>query len=44
MLVPPDLWAHADLLPADITGSFVYDQREGRFDFRPYSVFTNAAG
>jgi len=30
-----------DLLPADITGSFVYDQREGRFDFRRGPVFTN---
>jgi hypothetical protein len=23
-----------DLLPSDITGSFLYDQREGRFEFR----------
>jgi len=30
-----------DLLPGDITGGFVYDQREGRFDFRPGPVFTN---
>jgi MoxR-like ATPase len=30
-----------DLLPSDITGSFVYDQREGRFDFRPGPLFTN---
>jgi MoxR-like ATPase len=29
-----------DLLPADLTGSFVYDQREGRFDFRPGPLFT----
>ena len=30
-----------DLLPSDITGSFLYDQREARFDFRPGPVFTN---
>jgi MoxR-like ATPase len=30
-----------DLLPADITGSFVYDQRDGRFEFRKGPVFTN---
>jgi MoxR-like ATPase len=30
-----------DLLPSDITGSFVYDQREGRFEFRAGPVFTN---
>ena len=29
-----------DLLPSDITGSFLYDQREGRFEFRPGPVFT----
>ena len=29
-----------DLLPADLTGSFVYDQREARFDFRPGPLFT----
>jgi len=29
-----------DLLPADLTGSFVYDQREARFDFRPGPIFT----
>ncbi len=29
-----------DLLPADLTGSFVYDQRVGDFDFRPGPVFT----
>ncbi|MGZ4446312.1 MAG: AAA family ATPase [Nocardioides sp.] len=28
-----------DLLPADLTGSFLYDQREGRFDFRPGPLF-----
>ncbi len=27
--------------PSDITGSFVYDQREGRFEFRAGPVFTN---
>jgi MoxR-like ATPase len=30
-----------DLLPADITGSFLYDQREARFEFRPGPIFTN---
>jgi MoxR-like ATPase len=29
-----------DLLPADLTGSFIYDQREGRFEFRRGPVFT----
>ena len=30
-----------DLLPADVTGSFVFDQRSGDFRFRPGPVFTN---
>ena len=30
-----------DLLPADITGSSIYNQREGRFEFRRGPVFTN---
>jgi len=30
-----------DLLPSDITGSFLYDQRESRFEFRRGPVFTN---
>src|ERR1043166_1876545 len=30
-----------DLLPSDITGSFLYDQREGRFEFRPGPIFAN---
>jgi MoxR-like ATPase len=30
-----------DLLPADVTGSFLYDQREGDFAFRAGPVFTN---
>jgi MoxR-like ATPase len=30
-----------DLLPSDITGSFLYDQREARFEFRSGPVFTN---
>jgi MoxR-like ATPase len=30
-----------DLLPADITGSSIYDQRDGRFEFRRGPVFTN---
>jgi MoxR-like ATPase len=29
-----------DLLPADLTGSFVYDQRVGDFEFREGPVFT----
>ncbi|MEU6743946.1 AAA family ATPase [Streptosporangium sandarakinum] len=29
-----------DLLPADVTGSFLYNQREGDFVFRPGPVFT----
>ena len=28
-----------DLLPSDVTGSFLYDQREGRFEFRRGPVF-----
>jgi MoxR-like ATPase len=30
-----------DLLPSDITGSSIYDQRSGEFEFRPGPVFTN---
>jgi MoxR-like ATPase len=30
-----------DLLPSDVTGSSIYDQREARFEFRPGPVFTN---
>jgi MoxR-like ATPase len=30
-----------DLLPSDITGSFIYDQSQGRFEFRAGPVFTN---
>ncbi len=30
-----------DLLPADVTGSFLFDQRQARFEFRPGPVFTN---
>lgn len=29
-----------DLLPADLTGSFIYDQRRGEFDFRRGPLFT----
>jgi MoxR-like ATPase len=29
-----------DLLPADLTGSFVYDQRRGEFEFRRGPIFT----
>ena len=29
-----------DLLPADLTGSFVYDQRTAQFEFRPGPLFT----
>ena len=28
-----------DLIPADVTGSFVYDQKQGDFDFRPGPIF-----
>ena len=31
----------ADLLPADVVGTNVYNQREGRFDFRPGPIFAN---
>src|SRR3954454_15303625 len=31
----------ADLLPADIVGTNVYNQREGRFQFRPGPIFAN---
>ena len=30
-----------DLLPSDITGSFLFDQRESRFEFRRGPIFTN---
>ncbi len=30
-----------DLLPSDITGSFLYDQRAGKFQFRRGPIFTN---
>jgi MoxR-like ATPase len=29
-----------DLLPADLTGSFIYDQRRGQFEFRRGPLFT----
>jgi len=29
-----------DLLPADLTGSFVYDQKQAEFEFRPGPLFT----
>jgi MoxR-like ATPase len=29
-----------DLLPADLTGSYIYDQRQGEFAFRPGPLFT----
>jgi MoxR-like ATPase len=31
----------ADLLPADIVGTQIYNQREGRFEFRPGPIFAN---
>ena len=31
----------ADLLPADVVGTNVYNQREGRFEFRPGPIFAN---
>jgi MoxR-like ATPase len=33
--------ATADLLPSDVVGTNVYNQREGRFEFRPGPVFAN---
>jgi len=30
-----------DLMPSDITGSSIYDQRAGDFEFRPGPIFTN---
>jgi MoxR-like ATPase len=30
-----------DLMPSDITGSSIFDQREGEFEFRPGPIFTN---
>jgi len=30
-----------DLMPADVTGSSIYDQRRGEFEFRPGPIFTN---
>jgi MoxR-like ATPase len=30
-----------DLLPSDITGSFLFDQRQARFEFRPGPIFTS---
>jgi MoxR-like ATPase len=29
-----------DLLPADLTGSYIYDQKQGEFVFRPGPLFT----
>ncbi|MEA2482601.1 MAG: MoxR-like ATPase [Thermoleophilaceae bacterium] len=31
----------SDLLPSDIVGTNVYNQREGRFEFRPGPIFAN---
>jgi MoxR-like ATPase len=31
----------ADLLPADLVGTNVFNQREGRFEFRPGPIFAN---
>src|ERR687883_930715 len=33
----------ADLLPADVVGTNVFNQRENRFEFRPGPVFANVA-
>ncbi|HEY6053084.1 MAG TPA: MoxR family ATPase [Gaiellaceae bacterium] len=30
-----------DLMPADVTGSSIFDQAGGRFEFRPGPIFTN---
>ena len=31
----------ADLLPADVVGTNIYNQREGRFEFRPGPIYAN---
>jgi len=31
----------ADLLPADVTGSMIFDQKRGEFEFRPGPLFAN---
>ncbi len=31
----------ADLLPADVTGSMIFDQKAGEFEFRPGPLFAN---
>src|SRR3954464_6492991 len=33
----------ADLLPADVVGTNVFNQRESRFEFRPGPIFANVA-
>src|ERR671936_1521652 len=30
-----------DLMPSDVTGASIYNQREGDFEFRPGPIFTN---
>src|SRR3954447_14279923 len=30
-----------DLMPSDVTGSSIFNQRDGDFEFRPGPVFTN---
>ncbi len=30
-----------DLMPSDVTGASIFDQRAGEFDFRPGPIFTN---
>ena len=30
-----------DLMPSDVTGSYLYNQRQGEFAFRPGPIFTN---
>src|SRR5688500_20244996 len=30
-----------DLMPADVTGSSIWNQRDSDFDFRPVPIFTN---
>ena len=30
-----------DLMPSDVTGSSIYNQREADFEFRPWPIFTN---
>src|ERR1700753_2563314 len=37
----PRVQCTADMLPADLVGANVFNQRDGRFEFRPGPVFAN---